>query len=70
MSHAASAPLTHPRDVARRFVCARLTAVPLPDFPGTVPSTLQVAYACQDAAIAQWPDEVQGWKSAGSWSPG
>lgn len=62
MSQPASAPLTHPPDVARRFVRARLTAVSLPDFPGTVPGTLEVAYACQDAAIAQWPDEVQGWK--------
>ena len=62
MTHAAVTPLCEPRDIARRFVRARLMATSLPDFPGTVPGTLEVAYACQDAAIAQWPDEVQGWK--------
>src|SRR5262245_29033801 len=55
-------PLGDVRDSARRLVRARLTASALPGFPGTVPSTLEAAYACQDAAIAQWPDEVQGWK--------
>jgi 2-keto-4-pentenoate hydratase len=43
-------------------VRARLTATALTGFPGTVPGTLEAAYQCQDAAMAQWPDEVQGWK--------
>ena len=50
------------RDSARRFVRARLAGVSLPHFPGAVPGTLEAAYHCQDAAIAQWPDQVQGWK--------
>jgi 2-keto-4-pentenoate hydratase len=48
--------------IASRFVSARLTASPLADFPGRVPDTLAEAYICQDAAIAQWPDRIQGWK--------
>jgi 2-keto-4-pentenoate hydratase len=50
------------RDTASRFVAARLQATALPRFPGPVPDTLAAAYACQDAAIALWPDEVAGWK--------
>jgi 2-keto-4-pentenoate hydratase len=50
------------QEIASRFVDARLSATPLPDFPGRIPETLAAAYACQDAAIAQWPDRVQGWK--------
>jgi 2-keto-4-pentenoate hydratase len=62
MTQAAPTPVGDVRDAARRFVRARLTASALPDFPGTVPRTLEAAYTCQDAAIAQWPDEVRGWK--------
>jgi 2-keto-4-pentenoate hydratase len=50
------------RDIAARFVRARLAAVSLADFPGSAPANLEAAYACQDAAIVQWPDEVLGWK--------
>jgi 2-keto-4-pentenoate hydratase len=50
------------RDVATRFVRARLAGVSLPAFPGDIPTSLDAAYACQDAAIALWPDSVQGWK--------
>jgi 2-keto-4-pentenoate hydratase len=62
MTAAASTPLGELRDAARRFVRARLTATALPAFPGIVPGTLDTAYAGQDAAIAQWPDDLQGWK--------
>ena len=62
MTSTAPTPLVELREAARRFVRARLTASSLPAFPGTVPGTLEAAYACQDAAIAQWPDDVQGWK--------
>jgi 2-keto-4-pentenoate hydratase len=62
MTQAAPTTLGDVRDAARRFVRARLTATALPGFPGTVPHTLEAAYGCQDAAIAQWPDDLQGWK--------
>jgi 2-keto-4-pentenoate hydratase len=48
--------------IAQGFVSARLSATALPGFPGTIPDSLEGAYACQDAAIAIWPDEVAGWK--------
>ncbi len=48
--------------IAQGFVSARLAATALPGFPGTIPDSLEAAYACQDAAIALWPDEVAGWK--------
>jgi 2-keto-4-pentenoate hydratase len=50
------------REIASRFVAARLQATALPGFPGPIPDTLEAAYACQDAAIESWPDEVAGWK--------
>jgi 2-keto-4-pentenoate hydratase len=50
------------RDIATRFVRARLAGASLAAFPGEVPISLEAAYACQDAAIAMWPDRVQGWK--------
>jgi 2-keto-4-pentenoate hydratase len=59
------APRTHRMDmeaVAEDFVRARLNAEALLDFPGTVPATLNTAYAYQDRAIALWPDNVAGWK--------
>lgn len=34
----------------------------LDGFPGQIPADLVAAYACQDAAIALWPDRVAGWK--------
>lgn len=49
-------------DIARRFVEARLAARPLADFPGPLPPDLDAGYACQDAAIPLWPDEIAGWK--------
>ncbi|MBP3985743.1 2-keto-4-pentenoate hydratase [Pseudoxanthomonas helianthi] len=48
--------------IASRFVQARKHGQSLPDFPGTIPPDLVSAYAIQDLAIAQWPDEVVGWK--------
>ena len=38
--------------VAEDFVRARLGAEALLDFPGTIPTTLNTAYAYQDRAIA------------------
>lgn len=51
--------------VAEAFRKARLDARPLPEFPGTFPTTLAEAYAIQDQAIAAYPDRVRGWKVAG-----
>lgn len=48
--------------IADSFVRARRSARPLPDFPGAAPADLDSAYACQDAAIALWPDRIAGWK--------
>src|SRR6185437_11949919 len=48
--------------VAEQFVRARLDAEALLDFPGSIPSTLNTAYAYQDRAIALWPDILAGWK--------
>jgi 2-keto-4-pentenoate hydratase len=48
--------------IAEQFVRARLDAAALPDFPGSIPATLNTAYAYQDRAIALWPDFVAGWK--------
>jgi 2-keto-4-pentenoate hydratase len=54
--------LSSPAAIARRFVRARLNGVPLPAFPGELPTTLEHAYEIQDAAIEDWPDEIRGWK--------
>ena len=48
--------------IAKRFVAARTTGEPLAGFPGSVPSDLAAAYACQDAAIALVDDTIAGWK--------
>jgi len=48
--------------IATRFVTARRTGEPLRTFPGRLPDDLDAAYACQDAAIDLWHDEVAGWK--------
>ena len=51
-----------PIEVARHFVCARLGARALAEYPGPLPISLDEAYARQDAAIELWPDRVVGWK--------
>jgi len=51
-----------PDEAARRFVAARLQARALPAFPGPLPDGLAGGYACQDRAIALWPDQIAGWK--------
>lgn len=59
------------QSVAERFVAARLTARALRDYPGPLPTTLDEAYARQEAAIALWPDDIAGWKVGGiadSWA--
>jgi len=51
-----------PRDIAEKFVAARLLAHALADYPGTVPPDLEAAYRIQDQAIDLWPDTLRGWK--------
>lgn len=48
--------------LASRFVEARRDARALARYPGDVPSSLDAAYAVQDAAIELWGDAVVGWK--------
>jgi 2-keto-4-pentenoate hydratase len=48
--------------IAARFVRARLDATALAEFPGPLPPDRPSAYACQEAAIALWPDVIDGWK--------
>ena len=48
--------------IAGRFLDARRAAEGLADYPGTLPATLDAAYAVQDEAIARWERPVIGWK--------
>lgn len=48
--------------IAERFVRARLDAQALPDYPGSIPPSLDAAYEIQDAAIGAWRDSIAGWK--------
>ena len=50
------------RTIAEGFVRARLASTALPGFPGEIPADLAGSYACQELAIAMWPDRVTGWK--------
>jgi 2-keto-4-pentenoate hydratase len=54
--------MTQAQDVAARFVEARRKAAGLRDYPGRPPTTLDEAYAIQDAAIAAFAEPVAGWK--------
>jgi len=49
-------------NIAARFLSARRSAGGLADYPGTLPETLDEAYAVQDAAMADWGKTVIGWK--------
>ena len=51
-------------EISRRLVDARLSAEPLPGFPGPLPVTLEQAYAIQSASVDRWPDDVAAWKVA------
>lgn len=48
--------------IADRFLAARRAAAGLTAYPGDMPSSLDEAYAIQDAAIAAWNRPVIGWK--------
>jgi 2-keto-4-pentenoate hydratase len=51
-----------PAAAARRFVAARQAREALTEFPGPLPADMAEGYACQDAAMELWPDEIAGWK--------
>lgn len=53
---------TDAADIAGRFLSARRSAAGLSDYPGDMPSSLEEAYAVQDAAIAAWNRPIVGWK--------
>jgi 2-keto-4-pentenoate hydratase len=55
-------PASDPAAIAAHFVAARRSAGGLDAYPGTLPDTLEAAYAVQDAAIAAWGQPVIGWK--------
>lgn len=52
----------HAAEIADRFLAARRAAGGLSGYPGDMPSSLDEAYAVQDAAIAAWNKPVVGWK--------
>jgi 2-keto-4-pentenoate hydratase len=62
MASSRTAPADAPAEIAGRFVRARIGRTALEAFPGPMPKTLDAAYAIQDAAIAEWPDTLSGWK--------
>lgn len=51
--------------ISDRLIHARRSAIALPSFPGTLPETLEAAYAVQDYSIKAWGDHVAGWKVGG-----
>lgn len=52
------------RVLAAQIVEARRECRVLEEFPGRLPVSLEQAYDVQAASIAQWPDDVVGWKVA------
>ena len=58
-------PLSETDDaISESLVNARLRAEPLTSFPGSLPDTLEQAYAIQAASIERWYEEVGAWKVA------
>lgn len=53
---------TEARTIAGAFVDARLAGQALAKYPGSAPSTLDEAYAAQDAAIPLFGGTISGWK--------
>jgi len=50
------------KKLSNTLVSARKSACVLKTFPGDVPTTLNAAYRVQDMSLAQWSDEITGWK--------
>lgn len=51
--------------IAAAFTNARREDSAISEYPDDVPTTLNEAYAIQDAAIKLWPHKVAGWKVGG-----
>lgn len=49
-------------DCATQLLKARLETGYLENYPSPAPSSLEEAYTIQDKIIAEWPDEISGWK--------
>jgi 2-keto-4-pentenoate hydratase len=60
--HSDAASVDQVSAVAQRFLSARRLATGLPEYPGQVPTSLEQAYAIQDAAMAGWGRPAIGWK--------
>lgn len=52
-------------NISAAFVSARRAGRALPEFPGTVPTTLEDAYAVQHASIRAWGEPIAGFKVGG-----
>jgi 2-keto-4-pentenoate hydratase len=50
------------QQIAETLVSARRAGRGLTELPGEMPVDMTSAYRIQDAAIAQWPDTLVGWK--------
>ena len=48
--------------IAQAFVATRRDGRALAAYPGRIPADTVQAYACQEAAISLWPDDIVGWK--------
>jgi 2-keto-4-pentenoate hydratase len=65
VSLAASNAFEESKQIAQRFVDARLRTRSIKAYPGVKPVTMETAYAIQDAAIARYPGVLAGWKVGG-----
>lgn len=55
---------TDPEQIAASFTSARAAGRSIDRYPGNPPTSLEVAYAVQAAAIKLWPEPIAGWKVA------
>lgn len=55
--------------IAATFVDARRRAVPVVDYPGTIPASLDAGYVIQDQAIGLNGGTIAGWKVGRIWPP-
>ncbi len=53
------------RTISAQLTRARAQARALPGLPSGMPDTLEDAYRIQDASIAEWGDQIAGWKVGG-----
>jgi 2-keto-4-pentenoate hydratase len=51
--------------ISDALLAARQNCMRVDKFPGTLPATLDEAYACQQLSIAKWPSDLVGFKVGG-----